>query len=61
MTRSIAITPSLIVSIIGGSAGAGRLIIIASVRNSPYVFSGWIISIIIKLNKVLMFLMTSCR
>ncbi|KAL6317240.1 hypothetical protein AAG906_029993 [Vitis piasezkii] len=30
MTRSIAITPSLIVSIIGGSAGAGRLIIIAS-------------------------------
>nr|AXZ95673.1 natural resistance-associated macrophage protein 5 splice variant [Theobroma cacao] len=30
MTRSIAITPSLIVSIIGGSQGAGRLIIIAS-------------------------------
>ncbi|KAG9448503.1 hypothetical protein H6P81_008468 [Aristolochia fimbriata] len=30
MTRSIAITPSLIVSIIGGSSGAGRLIIIAS-------------------------------
>ncbi|KAJ9673557.1 hypothetical protein PVL29_023243 [Vitis rotundifolia] len=30
MTRSIAITPSLIVSIIGGSAAAGRLIIIAS-------------------------------
>ncbi|KAI4307243.1 hypothetical protein L6164_030450 [Bauhinia variegata] len=30
MTRTIAITPSLIVSIIGGSAGAGRLIIIAS-------------------------------
>ncbi|KAL6317615.1 hypothetical protein AAG906_030368 [Vitis piasezkii] len=30
MTRSIAITSSLIVSIIGGSAGAGRLIIIAS-------------------------------
>nr|WNH25166.1 natural resistance-associated macrophage protein 8 [Fagopyrum tataricum] len=30
MTRSIAITPSLIVSIIGGSAGAGKLIIIAS-------------------------------
>ncbi|PPD69932.1 hypothetical protein GOBAR_DD33190 [Gossypium barbadense] len=32
MTRCIAITPSLIVSIIGGSQGAGRLIIIASVR-----------------------------
>ncbi|KAL0927766.1 hypothetical protein M5K25_001973 [Dendrobium thyrsiflorum] len=30
ITRSIAITPSLIVSIIGGSSGAGRLIIIAS-------------------------------
>ncbi|KOM41548.1 hypothetical protein LR48_Vigan04g174600 [Vigna angularis] len=30
MTRCIAITPSLIVSIIGGSQGAGRLIIIAS-------------------------------
>ncbi|XP_022953164.1 metal transporter Nramp5-like [Cucurbita moschata] len=30
MTRSIAITPSLIVAIIGGPQGAGRLIIIAS-------------------------------
>ncbi|XP_027093761.1 metal transporter Nramp7.2-like [Coffea arabica] len=30
VTRSIAITPSLIVSIIGGSSGAGQLIIIAS-------------------------------
>ncbi|XAR55553.1 hypothetical protein NMG60_11035655 [Bertholletia excelsa] len=30
MTRTIAITPSLIISIIGGSSGAGRLIIIAS-------------------------------
>nr|WMV64478.1 metal transporter NRAMP5 [Iris lactea] len=30
MTRCIAITPSLIVSIIGGSSGAGRLIVIAS-------------------------------
>ncbi|XP_023753598.1 metal transporter Nramp5 [Lactuca sativa] len=30
ITRLIAITPSLIVSIIGGSSGAGRLIIIAS-------------------------------
>ncbi|KAB1222932.1 Metal transporter Nramp5 [Morella rubra] len=31
MTRCIAITPSLIVSIIGGSSGASRLIIIASI------------------------------
>nr|WNH25167.1 natural resistance-associated macrophage protein 9 [Fagopyrum tataricum] len=30
MTRLVAITPSLVVSIIGGSSGAGRLIIIAS-------------------------------
>ncbi|XP_052201385.1 metal transporter Nramp5-like isoform X2 [Diospyros lotus] len=30
MTRCVAIAPSLVVSIIGGSAGAGRLIIIAS-------------------------------
>ncbi|KAK4273994.1 hypothetical protein QN277_017289 [Acacia crassicarpa] len=30
LTRTVAITPSLIVSIIGGSSGAGRLIIIAS-------------------------------
>lgn len=33
MTRSIAIVPSLVVSIIGGSSGAGRLIIIASVHH----------------------------
>jgi natural resistance-associated macrophage protein len=33
MTRCIAIAPSLVVSIIGGSSGAGRLIIIASVIN----------------------------
>lgn len=31
LTRSLAILPSLIVAIIGGSAGAGNLIIIASV------------------------------
>ncbi|MED6139387.1 Metal transporter Nramp5, partial [Stylosanthes scabra] len=30
MTRTIAIAPSLVVSIIGGSSGAGRLIVIAS-------------------------------
>ncbi|KAA0055478.1 metal transporter Nramp5-like [Cucumis melo var. makuwa] len=38
MTRSIAITPSLIVSIIGGPQGAGRLIIIASVISSFFFF-----------------------
>jgi NRAMP (natural resistance-associated macrophage protein)-like metal ion transporter len=37
MTRSIAIVPSLVVSIIGGSSGAGRLIIIASVQCSTHV------------------------
>ena len=31
LTRCLAIIPSLIVAIIGGSAGAGKLIIIASV------------------------------
>ena len=31
MTRTIAIAPSLIFTIIGGPSGAGRLIIIASV------------------------------
>ena len=33
MMRGIAITPSLIVSIIGGAKGAAQLIIIASVCN----------------------------
>ena len=33
VTRCIAIAPSLIVCIIGGSSGAARLIIIASVRH----------------------------
>ncbi|TYK08959.1 metal transporter Nramp5-like [Cucumis melo var. makuwa] len=41
MTRSIAITPSLIVSIIGGPQGAGRLIIIASTPVNN--FSGLVI------------------
>ncbi|PKI42458.1 hypothetical protein CRG98_037131, partial [Punica granatum] len=46
MTWMIAITPSLIVSIIGGSSGAGRLIIIASI----IVFS-WILGLaIIEIN-----------
>ncbi|MBA0702572.1 hypothetical protein Goari_027217 [Gossypium aridum] len=40
MTRCIAITPSLIVSIIGGSQGAGRLIIIASI-----IVISWILGI----------------
>lgn len=31
VTRTLAIVPSLIVSVIGGSAAAGQLIIIASV------------------------------
>jgi hypothetical protein len=40
MTRCIAIAPSLVVSIIGGSSGAGRLIIIASVRYySHHIFT----------------------
>ena len=34
LTRCIAITPSLVVAIIGGSKGAGRLIIIASVPST---------------------------
>ncbi|KAJ8761164.1 hypothetical protein K2173_001220 [Erythroxylum novogranatense] len=41
VTRTIAIAPSLVVSIIGGSAGAGRLMIIASMMLSfeiPIVF-----------------------
>ncbi|KAL4279555.1 hypothetical protein GQ457_03G006930 [Hibiscus cannabinus] len=37
MTRCIAITPSLIVSIICGSQGAGRLIIIATVRKNLHM------------------------
>lgn len=34
LTRCLAIIPSLIVALIGGSAGAGKLIIIASVLKS---------------------------
>lgn len=37
ITRLVAFTPSLIVSIIGGSAGAGKLIIIASVSVYDYL------------------------
>lgn len=35
LTRCLAIIPSLIVALIGGSAGAGKLIIIASVYIAP--------------------------
>ncbi|KAF6170568.1 hypothetical protein GIB67_031976 [Kingdonia uniflora] len=54
MTRLIAITPSLVVSIIGGSSGAGRLIIIASGEEEkrplwkkflPYVGPGFLVSL----------------
>ncbi|KAK4391051.1 Metal transporter Nramp5 [Sesamum angolense] len=45
MTRCIAITPSLIVSIIGGSSGAGRLIIIASIIVVSWVLGLGIIGI----------------
>ncbi|GAB2224358.1 hypothetical protein Droror1_Dr00005113 [Drosera rotundifolia] len=45
MTRSIAITPSLIVSIIGGSSGAGRLIIIASIIIVSWILGMGIIGI----------------
>ena len=38
MTRSVAILPSLIVSIIGGPSGASRLIIIASVEKMIIMF-----------------------
>ncbi|KAK1322789.1 Metal transporter Nramp5 [Acorus calamus] len=42
MTRCIAIVPSLIVSIIGGSAGSGRLIVIASI-----IIISWILGLCI--------------
>ncbi|KAG2399821.1 Metal transporter [Vigna angularis] len=45
MTRCIAITPSLIVSIIGGSQGAGRLIIIASIIVISWILGMGIIGI----------------
>jgi hypothetical protein len=38
LTRCLAIVPSLIVAVIGGSTGAGKLIIIASVRYSCHQF-----------------------
>ncbi|PWA62950.1 metal transporter NRAT1 [Artemisia annua] len=45
VTRCIAITPSLVVSIIGGSAGAGRLIVIASIIVFSWVLGLGIIGI----------------
>ncbi|XP_031497991.1 metal transporter Nramp5-like isoform X3 [Nymphaea colorata] len=42
VTRCIAITPSLVVSIIGGPAGAGKLIIVASI-----VIVSWILGLLI--------------
>ncbi|THG08321.1 hypothetical protein TEA_015424 [Camellia sinensis var. sinensis] len=42
LTRCIAITPSLIVSIIGGASGAGQLIIIASI-----IIISWILGLLI--------------
>ncbi|KAK1322788.1 Metal transporter Nramp5 [Acorus calamus] len=45
MTRCIAIAPSLIVTIIGGSAGSGRLIIIASIINISWILGLCIIGI----------------
>ncbi|CAN6476120.1 unnamed protein product [Victoria cruziana] len=42
VTRFIAIAPSLVVSIIGGSAGVGKLIIIASI-----VIVSWILGVLI--------------
>ncbi|GMN45549.1 hypothetical protein TIFTF001_014740 [Ficus carica] len=45
ITRAVAITPSLIVSIIGGSSGAGRLIIIASIIIVSWILGFGIIGI----------------
>ncbi|CAL0319419.1 unnamed protein product [Lupinus luteus] len=45
VTRCIAIAPSLIVSIIGGSSGAGRLIVIASIIAISWILSFGIIGI----------------
>ncbi|RYR41823.1 hypothetical protein Ahy_A08g038260 [Arachis hypogaea] len=45
MTRTIAIAPSLVVSIIGGSSGAGRLIVIASIIVISWILGLGIIGI----------------
>ncbi|XP_043688025.1 metal transporter Nramp6-like isoform X2 [Telopea speciosissima] len=45
LTRCLAIVPSLIVSIIGGSAGAGKLIIIASITAVTWIIGSLIMAI----------------
>ncbi|PPR96385.1 hypothetical protein GOBAR_AA24298 [Gossypium barbadense] len=45
LTRCLAIVPSLIVAIIGGSAGAGKLIIIASVSAITWIIGSLIMGI----------------
>nr|CAB3471155.1 unnamed protein product [Digitaria exilis] len=45
LTRSLAILPSLIVSIIGGSSAAGKLIIIASTSVLTWVIGSFIVVI----------------
>ncbi|GFZ17243.1 NRAMP metal ion transporter 6 [Actinidia rufa] len=45
LTRCLAIVPSLIVAIIGGSAGAGKLIIIASTLATTWVIGSLIMGI----------------
>ncbi|XP_042515401.1 metal transporter Nramp6-like isoform X2 [Macadamia integrifolia] len=45
LTRCLAIVPSLIVSIIGGSAGAGKLIIIASITAVTWIVGSLIMAI----------------
>ncbi|CAH8381181.1 unnamed protein product [Eruca vesicaria subsp. sativa] len=45
LTRCLAIIPSLIVALIGGSAGAGKLIIIASISSVTWVIGGLIMGI----------------
>ncbi|KAF4353748.1 hypothetical protein F8388_024317 [Cannabis sativa] len=45
LTRCLAIVPSLIVALIGGSAGAGRLIIIASISVVTWIIGSLIMAI----------------
>ncbi|KAJ8452866.1 hypothetical protein Cgig2_014629 [Carnegiea gigantea] len=45
LTRCLAIIPSLVVALIGGSAGAGRLIIIASISAITWVIGSLIMAI----------------
>ncbi|KVI06072.1 Natural resistance-associated macrophage protein [Cynara cardunculus var. scolymus] len=45
LTRCLAIVPSLIVALIGGSAGAGKLIIIASISGMTWIIGSLIMGI----------------